>query len=90
MLEPNPLELSEKSKESRAVAVTEGARATAVATAFVLASHFGLKAAGQQWYIGIPAAPKRILACVIILGAFSAGAHLSQAQHVLAENRKMR
>ena len=90
MLEPNPLELSDKALLSRTIAMTEGAKATALATAFCLASHFGLKAAQQHWYTGIPAAPKRILACVIILGAFSAGAHLSQAHHVLGENKKLR
>ena len=84
------MELSEKMKETRVIAVTEGVKATALATALVVGSHFGLKLAGATWYTSIPAAPKRILACVIILGAFSAASHLSQAHHVLAENRKMR
>ena len=67
----------------------EGLKASAAATILTVLGHYSLKSF-TPWYSTIPTPPKRILTAIIILGAFSAGSHLSQAYHVLSENRKMR
>ena len=76
--------------ETREIAMREGVKATALASLLVAGAHYGLKQARVAWYLSIPTAPKRILATTIILGAFSAASHLSQAYHVLGENKKVR
>jgi hypothetical protein len=84
------MELSPKMLETREIAMREGIKYTAISSLLVAGAHFGLKQAKVAWYLSIPAAPKRILAVTIILGSFSAASHLSQAYHVLGENRKVR
>ena len=81
------MELSEKMQETRVIAVTEGVKLAALATALVAGSHAGLSRY-TTWYKGVPAAPRRILAALVILGGFSFGSHLSQANHVLENNRR--
>ena len=81
------MELTDKMQETRVIAVTEGVKLSALATAVVVGSHVGLSRY-TSWYRSVPAAPRRILAALVILGGFSFGSHLSQANHVLENNRR--
>ena len=76
-----------KASESEAVAVREGTLKGALAMAAVAGLH--LLARGRPWYQSIPAAPLRIVGALAVLGSFSYGAHVSQAQHVLQTNREV-
>ena len=84
------MELSDKMVKSREIAVIQGLKATAAAIVFTVTARFGLQHYSPALYASVPAAPKRILASLIILGAFSFGSHLSQANHVLEENKRFR
>jgi hypothetical protein len=81
------MELSSKQLETRSIALFEGLKYTAAASLFTLGAHFGLQK--QAWFAGIPAAPRRILYTCFILGSFSVGSHVSQARHVLENNRNL-
>lgn len=74
-----------KKEESEAIAVREGLFSGGLAFGAVAAFHLLFQS--RAWYAAVPAAPKRIVGALIVLGSFSYGAHVSQAQHVLRENR---
>lgn len=76
-----------KKEESEAIAVREGFISGGLALGATAAFHFLLQS--RPWYASIPAAPKRIVGALFVLGSFSYGAHMSQAQHVLRENRQV-
>lgn len=76
-----------KKEESEAIAVREGLFSGALALGAATAFHFMFQS--RPWYTSIPAAPKRIVGALFVLGSFSYGAHVSQAQHVLRENRQV-
>jgi hypothetical protein len=76
-----------KKEESEAVALRSGLLQGTLAAAGIAGFHLAFQRA--SWYASIPAAPKRIVGALVVLGTFSYAAHVSQAQHVLETNREV-
>lgn len=72
-----------RGKDSIGIAVREGAKTCAIATAIVLAVHFGATTLVPSMYSRINVYPKRIVATMVIIGAFWLRANEAhgEAQH---------